>query len=63
MPSVGDSREHRGDPVKFVVDGDKRMSRVPWNFGGGPTVSGDVHEVILHDGSDSSGDFPFERGA
>jgi catechol 2,3-dioxygenase-like lactoylglutathione lyase family enzyme len=41
----------------------KRMSRVPWNFGGGPTVSGDVHEVILHEGSDSFGDLALECGA
>jgi hypothetical protein len=30
-----------------------RMSRVPWNFGGGPMISGDVHEVIVHEGSDT----------
>jgi transposase len=28
-----------------------------------PDSSGDVHEVILHDGSDSFGDLAFERGA
>ena len=40
-----------------------RLSRSPWNFDGGPLRSGDVHEVILHDGSDISGDLVFERGA
>ena len=37
-----------------------RMSRVPWNFGSGPMILGDVHEFILHDGSDSFGDLAFE---
>jgi hypothetical protein len=36
---------------EFAYEEDVRMSRVPWNFGDGPTVSGDVHEVILHEGS------------
>jgi hypothetical protein len=39
------------------------LSRVPWNFGGGPLSSGDVSEVILHDGSDSFGDLALERDA
>jgi ribosomal protein S18 acetylase RimI-like enzyme len=49
--------------VEGVVPAMTRMSRVPWNFGGGQMSSGDVHEVILHDGSDSFGDLAFERGA
>jgi hypothetical protein len=48
---------------EFAYEEDVRMSRVPWNFGDGPTVSGDVHEVILHEGSDSFGGLALERGA
>ncbi len=42
-----------------------RLSRSPWNLGGGPVTSGDVHEVILHHGSDilGSSDLALERGA
>jgi len=40
-----------------------RMSRVPWNFGGGPMGSGDVHEVILHEGSDSFANLALESVA
>ncbi len=43
-------------------DPDRRMSRAPWNFGGGPTVSGDVSEVILHERSDSFTGLARERG-
>ena len=41
----------------------ERLSRSTWNFDGGLLRSGDVHEVILHDWSDISGDLAFERGA
>jgi hypothetical protein len=50
------------DPV-VAIPAIMRMSRVPWNFGGGPMSSGDVHEVILHEGSDSFADLALERGA
>jgi len=40
-------------------------ARVPRNLGGGPSSLGDVHEVIVHRGSDSSGGggLAFHRGA
>jgi hypothetical protein len=41
----------------------RRMSGVPWNFGGGPMISDDVHAVILHERSDSFANLTLERGA
>jgi hypothetical protein len=38
-----------------------RLSRVPWNFGSGPLMSGCGAGLILHGGTDSLCDFAFER--
>ena len=48
---------------KNLLEAERRLSRSTWNFDGGLLRSGDVHEVILHDWSDISGDLAFERGA
>ncbi len=37
-----------------------RLSQVSWDFGGGPMWSGDVHEVIVHGGSDTLDDVALE---
>jgi hypothetical protein len=64
VPEKPDAGTVQAAVDKILAGGvDGRMSRVPWNFGGGPMISGDVHEVILHEGSDSLANLTLERGA
>ena len=48
-------RRRPGSEQRQGVSSNTRLSRSPWDFGGGPSSSGDVHEVIVHHRSDIVG--------
>jgi hypothetical protein len=55
----------RVEPERYLGEvSARRLSRVPWNFGGGPVrASGCAHLVIVHGGSDRLGELAIEGGA